>query len=486
MSASARDKQEGPESGTPLEGTGVGTRRWPRRRLLRWALGLVPAAMGGGWATFRWLGERERRMQEEELGPEDGWEVEGGRVLKGGPTEEIEDPEAKAARLAQEAAWYSFAGYSSASTFTKLALDTFPSSAPARLVRACWYMQKDAWKVVREDLSAPTLRDTPEARLLLEFVERLPRAPDWRHAFFDSWKALGQPDFRKSTLLPAPIEWNRMNSPRLTQVHPGEDWLFPVGIVSPGTMAGKEQWMRERVLSCQSIPLLMAMREQLLSLEEAAPMRQACFAAVEQRLGQLAGPAPRTLQLALIPFLSGTSRSAPFERRELEALEKLVALREWKQPSNEEVFREMQGHMDVVYGPAHHAWMMTSLAQATSHGTWLLERARASKAHLSEDELRWLGRLLHEVGARLRGQPSRLELEMGLRLQMSGSELMQHVPTRQECIAAWIQLGNWEDAVKKAAYDRWPIARLREESCEHRARNELAWMQAFAGTGELP
>ena len=486
MSTSTRDEQAGPENGTPPQERGAGTRRWPRRRLLRWALGLVPAMVGGGWATFRWLGEREQRRQEEELGPEDGWEVEGGRVLRGGPEEHSKSPEARAADLAQEAAWYSFAGDSSASTYADLALEVFPSSAPARLVSACWYMQEDEWDVVRKDLADPSLRDTPEARLLLDFAERLPRAPDWRHAFFDSWKALGQPDFRKSTLLPAPIEWNRLNSHMLTRVHPGEAWRFPVGIVSPGTMAGREQWMREQVLTCQSVPLLMAMREQLLSLEEEVPMRRACFAAVEERLGQLAGPSPRTLQLALVPFLSGTSYSAPFERRELEALEKLVALREWKQPSNEHVFREMQGHMDVVFGPAHHAWMMTSLAQATSHGTWLLQRARASKAHLSEDELRWLGRLLYEVGARLREQPSRLELEMGLRLQMFGSELTQHVPTREECIAAWVLLGNWEDAVKKAAYDRWPIAPLREESCEHRARNELAWMQAFAGKGELP
>jgi len=486
MSASTRDGQKGPENLTPPEVTGAGTRRWPRRRLLRWALGLVPAAMGGGWATFRWIGERERRMQEEELGPEDGWEVEGGRVLKGGPTEEIKDPEAEAAKLAQEAAWYSFAGHQSAGTYANLALQVFPSSAPARLVSACWYMQEDAWKVVREELTAPVLRDTPEARLLLEFTERLPRSPDWRHAFFDSWKALGQPDFRKSTLLPKPIEWNRLTSHRITRLPPGDDWLFPVAAVSPGTVAGREQWMREQVLSCQSVALLMALREQLLSLEDQAPLRLACLAAVEERIGQLAGTSPRTLQLALVPFLSGTSRSAPFERRELEALEKLVSLREWKQPSNEEVFREMRAHMDMLYGPEHHAWMMTSLAQATSHGTWLLERARASKTHLSEDELRWLGRLLYQVGARLREHPSRLELEMGLRLQMSGSELTQHVPTREECIAAWIQLGNWEDALKKAAYDRWPIAPLREESCPHRARNELAWMQAFAGTGELP
>jgi hypothetical protein len=454
--------------------------------LLRWALGLVPATVGGGWATFRWLDERERRMQEEELGPEDGWEVEGGRVLRGGAEKHSKSPEARAADLAQKAAWYSFAGHYGASTYSNLALQVFPSSAPARLVSACWYMQENAWHVVREDLSASSLRDAPEARLLLEFVDRLPRSPDWRHAFFDSWKALGQPDFRKSTLLPAPIEWNHLNSDSLTQSPPGDDWLFPVGIVSPGSTTGREQWMREHVLSCQSVPLLLALREQLLPLEEQAPLRQACLTAVEERLGQLAGPTPRPLQLALVPFLSGTSRSAPFERRELEALEQLVALREWKQPSNEEVFREMRAHMDVLHGPAHHAWVMTSLAQATSHGTWLLQRARVSKAHLSEDELRWLGRLLYQVGARLREQRSRLELEMGLRLQMFGSELTQHVPTREECIAAWVRLGHWEDAVKKAAYDRWPIGPLREESCVQRARDELAWMQAFAGQGELP
>ena len=122
--------------------------------------------------------ERERRRQEEELGPEDGWEVEGGRVLKGGPEEPSKDPEAEAARLTQEAAWYSFAGNQSASTYANLAVDVFPSSAPARLVRVCWYMQEDAWRFVRKELSDPTIRDTPEARLLSDFIERLPRSPD--------------------------------------------------------------------------------------------------------------------------------------------------------------------------------------------------------------------------------------------------------------------------------------------------------------------
>jgi hypothetical protein len=119
-------------------------------------------------------------------------------------------------------------------------------------------------------------------------------------------------------------------------------------------------------------------------------------------------------------------------------------------------------------------------------GLELLRRARASKAHLIEDEQRWMGRLLWEVGARMREQRSRLELETGLRLQMFGSELTGHSDTRMDSISLWVELGQWEEAEKQAAYDRWPLASLHEESCEPRTRDEHAWLRAFAGKGELP
>jgi hypothetical protein len=69
---------------------------------------------------------------------------------------------------------------------------------------------------------------------------------------------------------------------------------------------------------------------------------------------------------------------------------------------------------------------------------------------------------------------------------MLGSELTQHVPTREDCIARWVELGRWEDAVKQAAYQRWPLVSLQEESHEPRARDERVWMQAFTGQGSLP
>ncbi|WP_146210172.1 hypothetical protein [Vitiosangium sp. GDMCC 1.1324] len=484
MSDETAEKGTGTEQ--PVTDAGGQEQRWPRRHLLRWTLlGLVPAAAGGGWAAFKWLGERERRVEDEEGGPLDGYEAEAG-LARGGPAKGRLGDEAWAVQLTQQATAPCFAGSQSASLRLALAVKVSPSNALARVMGACWFMQTDRWDLVPGVLSHPSVQDTPEARLLLDLTERRPRAPDWRHAFFDAWKALGRPDFSKSTLLPEPLEWNHLISNGFTRSPADQTWRFPVLILHPASAEQEQQWMLEQVRASQSVPLLMALREQLLSLEVQAPLRRFLLSAVEERIGQLAGPSPRTLQLALVPFLAGKSPEVPLERRDLEALEKIVALPEWKQPSSEEFFLEVRGLIDMMYAPGHHAFAMATLAQGLSLGSWLLQRARVSKAHLSEDEQRWLGRLLWEVGARLREQRSRLELELGLQLQMFGSELTGHSPTRVDSIGMWGELGTWEDALKRAAFYRWPLAPLQEESCVLRARNEHVWMQAFAGKGELP
>ncbi|MFY0572090.1 hypothetical protein ACN28E_50810 [Archangium lansingense] len=97
-----------------------------------------------------------------------------------------------------------------------------------------------------------------------------------------------------------------------------------------------------------------------------------------------------------------------------------------------------------------------------------------------------MGRLLWEVGARLREQHSRLELERALLLQVYGSELTGHSPTRMESIDLWVELGRWEEALKRSGFKCWPLASLHEEACETRARDEHTWLQAFAGRAGLP
>lgn len=473
----------------PMVAGGAADRRWPRRRLLRWALGLVPVAAGGAWAAFHGLGASTRRVEDdsgEPDGPVDGYRAEAG-LERGGPPPGAPDARTRAAALTREGASACFARHPSTTGYLVYAFKSVESYAPARLVYACWSIEQGDWDMARKDLSSPELRDTPEARLLLELAERRSRSPDWRHAFFEAWNALGRPDFSKSPLLPEPLQDDDI----LPFVHGEIESLdeprrLPLLLVVLAEEASHPEWGLPQVRASTSVPLLMAFRERLLVRAVPAPVRQRLLPPVEERLGQLAGPNPRTLQLALRSFLAGRPPEAPLERRDLETLETLVTL-EWKQPSSERFFLEMRERFEgLMLLPGHHAWMLACWAQGVSLGRELLRLARDSAAHLSEDERRWMGRLLWEAGTRLREQRSRLELETGLKLQMYGSELTGHSPTRMDSIGLWVELGQWEEALKRAAWYRWPLASLQEESCEPRARDEHAWLKAFAGKGGLP
>lgn len=446
---------------TTEDGRAEGGRYWSRRRVLGWTLGLAPLAAGGGWAAYDWLDERARKPKFE--------------VAWSNPHYDA-------------ALWACFANDPKAANLVEAVFDWPEPNALCRLLRACLFLEAGEWQQARANLSFPGLRDTPEGRLLLALVERRPGAADWRHAFFEVWQSLGKPDFRKSTLLPPPLESNFVLADIRAALHTkAVDRRFTMGVLDPNTLSYPyQEGVLENVRASTSVPLLMALFVQLLPLDERLPLRKELLPPVVERLGQLVGSNP-TLQLGLVPFVAGSAHTAPFSRADLEALEKLVALPEWKQPSCEVFFREMRTLLDgLLPAPGHHAWAMTSFAQGVFLGTWLLLRARASKAHLNEDEQRWLGRLLWDAGARLREQRSDWELDMGLRLQINGSELTQHGPSRDQSIAAWMELGRWEDAVKQAALYRWPLASLQEECCEPRARDELVWMKAFADANALP
>jgi hypothetical protein len=450
-----------PGSEQPPMVAGGADKQRSRRRLLRWALGLVPVAAGGGWAALDWLGERDG-LGEREASTDDE-------------------------RPSQRATWICFAGHRGA----YLELDNWlhpilEPNAPARLMRACLYLEHGSLDAMRRDLVWPEVEHTLEARLLLELSARRSRSLDWRHAFFESWDALGRPDFSKSTLLPEPLEDELL----LPFVHDEKLPLqgpqgLPMLTVIP-EQEGFLEWGPGQVRASGSVPLLMALRERLLLLGAETSARQQLLPAAEERLGQLTGSAPPTLQLALRAFLVERPPEVLFQRRDLEALEPLVSL-EWKQPASEHFFREMRESLkDVLLLPGHHAFLLATWAQGVSLGKELQRRARASAAHLNEDERRWMGRLLWEVGARLREQRSRLELERGLLLQVYGSELTGHSPTRMESIDLWVELGRWEEALKRSGFKRWPLASLHEESCEPRARDEHTWLKAFAGKAALP
>ena len=438
------------------KGTG---NRWSRRRLLLGALGLVSVAAVGSQLALDGFGE------EKAIADENPWES-----------------------LSQQRIWLCFAGHRGAYSFLNHLLQPplYRTNAPARLMRACLHLEHGSLDSMRSDLRRPEVKHSPEAALLLALAERRSQSPDWRHAFLESWVALGRPDFSKSPLLPEPLE---DTDPLLVVQDEKLPFKGPQGLplltVIP-EQDGFLDWGPGEVRASDSVPLLMALRERLAVLGAESPARQQLLSAAEARLTQLTGPRPSTLQLALRAFLAERPPEAPFQRRDLEALEPLVSL-EWKQPASELFFQEMREALkDVLLLPGHHAFLLATWAQGVSLGKELQRRARASAAHLNENERRWMGRLLWEVGARLREQHSRLELERALLLQVYGSELTGHSPTRMESIDLWVELGRWEEALKRSGFKRWPLASLHEESCVLRIHDEHTWLKAFAGKNALP
>ncbi|MBZ4419491.1 hypothetical protein [Myxococcus sp. RHSTA-1-4] len=445
---------------TPEAESSSGSRRHrTRRQLLLWTLGLTPILAGGGLTAFRW-----KRKAEEE---------------------------ARAAPLTQAAAYYLFADHPEAGVHIEKALRASSTYAPALLLRACAELEAGNEAAARSTLAQASLRDTPEATLLLELATRRPHSPDWRHAFFDTWKTLGHPDFAKSALLPEPLEQGiLLAQPEASYEQADEAQRLALKVLALDRCYGKCFFeIEEQLMKTSSLPLLVSSFEQYNDASD-TNRRELMLPPVLDRLRELAGPSPRSLQLALLVFfqeLEERPSSALFNRGDLAALEKLLSIPEWKPVSNEQHFQQMRAHFDgLLHAPGHHAWRMVLLAQGLSLGLTLLLRAQASKDQLTDDEQRWMGRLLWEFGVRIRKERSHPELDLGIRLQMAGSELSRYVPDKEESVDRWVELGFWERAVARAGCYRWPLPSLQEEFYTARARGEDTWMQSFAGVGALP
>ncbi|MFP2928393.1 hypothetical protein ACLESO_25005 [Pyxidicoccus sp. 3LG] len=448
------------DSVTPQGQPTPGPRRHStRRQLLLWTLGLTPILAGGGLTAFRW-----KRKAEEE---------------------------ARAAPLTLAATYYLLAGHPEAERHIENALRASSTYAPALLLRACAEVEAGNAAAARSTLAHPSLRDTPEATLLLELSARRPGSPDWRHAFFDTWKALGHPDFEKSALLPEPVDQSfLLDQPEARYAQADEAQRFALAVLALDRCQSRCVFeLEEQLTKTSSVPLLVSVYEQINHGWASPSSRELFLPFVLDRLRELSSPSPRSLQVALLLFFQELEErpSALFNRDDLAALERLLSIPEWKPVSNEQHFQQMRAHFEgLLHAPGHHAWRMVFLAQGSSLGTWLLGRAHASKHQLTDDEQRWMGRLLWEYGVRIRKQRSHSEMDQGIRLQMAGSELSRYVPDKEESVDRWVELGIWEKAVGRAGCYRWPLPSLQEEFCAARARGEDTWMQAFAGVGALP
>ncbi|MGZ3461407.1 MAG: hypothetical protein ACXU86_23190, partial [Archangium sp.] len=236
-------------------------------------------------------------------------------------------------------------------------------------------------------------------------------------------------------------------------------------------------------------PALLAAASDVLSQKSLpAALRQEAVSVLRQRLAQLVEASAPSMQSRLLLLLAGTEAQSPLDMRELAALDELSVLTVWKDTSSTQTFHEARNHLREagVPDPGARAFQVAERATGASSALLLLRRAEATRDRLSEDERRWMGRMLWRIGGRLAGTPSDLEHSVGLLLMDSGADDLKDPCGQAEALARQDELSASAVALDQAALDRWPLPSLREEVEEARAHNELAWLLSWSGKAPLP
>jgi hypothetical protein len=376
------------------------------------------------------------------------------------------------------------------------ALANKPDDAAALLVLACLELEENHHPEAREVITRlqAVLPERPEPKLLELLLAHRQRArsSSLGQAFIDAWAALGRPDFEHSPLLPdadsslpddleaEEAAWRRANSAasRLTLL-----------LASETLSEERASWLLQQVPTLDEPALLAAVSDTLSRHTSLPPaFRQEAAPALRQRLARLVEATPHSMQPRLLLLLVGTEAPTPFSARDLEELDALSTLPSWRDTSYTRTFQEARQHLRElgVPAPTERALLVAGRSTGSSSALLLLRRAEATGKQLSEDERRWMGRMLWRIGTRLADSSSYLEHTVGLLLMESGAEDLNdrcgeaEASTRQDELSASVL------ASYKAALDRWPLPSLRREMEEARARHEANWLRAWLGKTTLP
>lgn len=345
------------------------------------------------------------------------------------------------------------------------ALVEAPDHAPALLILACIELEENNRSAAREVIArlraaAPTHPEPKLLELLLAHRERA-LSSAWGQAFLQAWSELDRPDFQHSPLLPAQESlsfddqaseeavWHRATS-------------LPIRIIlalsSPKLSEERARWMLQQVPTMQDPALLTAASETLSHPSLPATLRQESLPILRQRLGQLREQAPLSIQSRLQLLLMGTAADSAFNARDLEALDAISLLPTWKETSSARTYNEARSRLREAGLPAPGARAFLVAERGTGHGSalLLLQRAHATREKLSEDDRRWMGRMLWRIGSRLSEHPSYLEHSVGLLLMESGAEGLNDSCGQSEAYTRQDELSASAVATYKASPDRWP------------------------------
>jgi hypothetical protein len=361
-----------------------------------------------------------------------------------------------------------------------------PSPSIVRFVRACDALEAGNLDGAATDILAlrETLPERPEPRLLESLLALRRTRPDlgWRDAFLQAWHGLGRPDFRESPFLQDAPE------PRPTGPSPEQTWRKELSAeqrfvlaLSMRPEAGRARAILQQLPVLAPPELLVAAVEHLQREELPAALRAQARTTLRARLTALSADYPESMQLRALLLLEGTDSKTPFTPRELEELEALSQLSDWRQTRFLSLYRYALGHFEAtgVSLPENYAYTLAVMSLVSPVPLLLQQRLDASRDTLTPAERQRLGEALWRIGSRLSDESSILERLVGLNLMKKAAttleddaRLLQATELLAEERATY---ADWQ----RAETMRWPLPSLKQVMIDAAMSDEVAHMRAF-------
>jgi len=370
----------------------------------------------------------------------------------------------------------------------KDALARDPHHAPALLFQACLALEAGD-SPEAERLLGRLQAVTPEgleSRLLQRLMAHHTHTPTagWRRNFLRAWTELGRPDFTGSSLLPE-ISLEELD------VIPAEAWeratsdSVRLAVVLFLSERSREQarWLVGQLPALEDAALVQAAAVTLIMEELPPSLRAEAHLVVRRRLAQLVEASPGVILPRMLLLWAEAPEGGPFSQSELEALEAMAALPRWSEISLSQTFRNARGILKEA-GAAHpgvSALWLARFSNITYEVMIFSRRVDATRGHLLPGSRQRLGRILWDIGSRMRQNSTVFVSNVGLQLMEEGAEDMGDEEKGQQAAQALKEAFSTYDAADAAALDRWPLPSLWEEVAEARARDEWAHVREFAG-----
>lgn len=324
--------------------------------------------------------------------------------------------------------------------------------------------------------------ELPEARLLESLLTLRRERPSLGglDAFVQAWNRAGRPDFSDSRLLPPEfsVELPDVRA-QGSLIRAGEAELMLALALYPDEERGRLILQHLRELDP---PELIFAAEFVLDHESIPKqLRLQASKALRARLSELTVASPQAMQYPALLLVLDSSEEAPFTSEELQALDAIAALPDWRETDFHTLFNRALGHFQATghEQPAHGAFSLAVSALATKPAYLLFKRTEASRDVLSAAQRQRLGEALWRIGSRMAAESTLLERILGGRTMVDGATLVGDEARVQQATAMSEEARAAANAMRQAVPERWPLRSLSTALIDAKVRDELGCMRRF-------